>query len=60
MKNEVGGSMKSERCFACGRKKEITHKLLWRTLDDVDYLCDDCVEYFKKHHPNALVEKIEK
>ena len=34
MKNEVGG-IKSERCFACGRKKEVTHKLLWRTLDNV-------------------------
>jgi hypothetical protein len=52
--------MDNERCFACGLKKELTYKLLWMTLDDVDYLCDNCREYFKKHHPDALVEKIEK
>lgn len=52
--------MEKKICFACRRsEKEITHKLLWRMSDNVDYLCDDCTEYFQKHHPNALVEKIE-
>jgi hypothetical protein len=59
--NKFGGeNMEKKICFACRRsEKEITHKLLWRMSDNVDYLCDDCTEYFQKHHPNALVEKIE-